>query len=325
MSTYIVLLNWNGYEDTVACLNSLLVAARPTEVSIIVCDNDSHDGSVGKLTLWAERHFPEFFLKIHRSAIDDGQFLMQGKILALVQNGGNLGFAGGCNPGIRLALQDPDCEYVWLLNNDTVIEPDALDLAVDYMNANPDIGICGSTLVYYHTRDKVQAWGGASFNPVTGRSMHLGAFADSANIPDVEAVASIEQRMSYIIGAAMLIRRSVFERVGLLTEDYFLYFEELDFATRCRKYFRFGYAANSIVYHKEGASIGTHATGGSPTSIYYLYRNRLRFTYRFYLRYLPSVLAFSLWDLCKLVLRRRWPQAKAAFRGLFGLPIPSRR
>lgn len=318
MKTTIVLLNWNGYEDTVACLESLL-AARPTNFSIIVCDNDSHDGSVDKLTLWAEQNLPDNFLLIHRTAIDDGQFLMQEKKLALVQNGGNLGFAGGCNPGIRLALQDPDCEYVWLLNNDTVIEPDALAKAVEHMEDNPDMGICGSTLIYYHDRAKVQAWGGAHFSPVSGRSYHIGAFADSSALPSGAEVSKIENNTSYVIGAAMLIRRNVFQRIGLLDESYFLYFEELDFATRCKSHFRLGYAPLSRVYHKEGASIGTHASGGSLISIYYLYRNRLRFTWKHGPQWLPTVICYSLLDIAKLLLKNRPRHAWVGFKALLGL------
>lgn len=321
MSASVVLLNWNGWHDTLACIQSLL-AASSHNFKIIVCDNGSRDDSLQNMQDWCENQIPGEWQIVNHSSLKQGEV---NKRVIIIDNQVNLGFAGGCNPGVFLALQDPDCEFVWLLNNDTEIEPDALDEALTYMRAHPEIGICGSSLIYYHERHKVQAWGGAHYNPVSGRSCHLGAFTNSAVLPTTDEVAGIENSMSYVIGAAMLIRREVFERVGLLEESYFLYFEELDFATRCRPYFQLGYAVDSKVYHKEGASIGTHASGGSAISVYYLYRNRLRYTLRHYPYYLPSVFICSLWELIKFSLKRRWPQAKAAARGICGLGAPIKR
>ena len=124
----------------------------------------------------------------------------------------------------------------------------------------------------------------------------------------------------------MLLRRELLEQIGLLYEGYFLYYEELDIATRAKGLFKLAYAHDSLVFHKEGASIGTHASGGSPLSLYYLYRNRLRFTARYFPHCLPTVLLFALWELTKFTLKRRWPQALATARGLLGLsaPVPSK-
>jgi GT2 family glycosyltransferase len=105
----------------------------------------------------------------------------------------------------------------------------------------------------------------------------------------------------------------------MMQEDYFLYFEELDWATRGSGRFRLGYAPKSIVYHKEGASIGTDASGGSALSIYYLFRNRIRFTHRFAPAHLMTVLFASWWDILKLVGRGRVTLALAAFRGVMML------
>lgn len=315
----VVLLNWNGWRDTVECLDSLFAeGAAPCRV--VVCDNASRDDSVARIRAWAEARFGAAFAHLRRADIDEGARLGD-EGFALVENGANLGFAGGNNPGIRLALTDPACTHVWVLNNDTVVAPDALGHALARMQADPRIGLCGSTLIYHGEPDRVQAYGGASYSRWTGRSRHLGAFAPSTPLP-VDA-AAVEARMSYVVGAAMLASRSFIEQVGLMREDYFLYCEEIDWATRAQGRFRLGYAPASVVWHKEGASIGTSASGGSPLSMYFLYRNRLRFSWRFHRLFVISVFYFSLLDVGRLIVRRRWPQARAALRGLLQMAAPT--
>jgi len=238
-------------------------------------------------------------------------------------NGANLGFAAGNNVGVRLAMRDPDCQFVWLLNNDTTVAPDALARVVARAESDPTIGLCGSTLVYHHNQQMVQAFGGATYNSFSGKSRHIGAFAPLSAVPTDPT--ETENRMSYVVGAAMLVRRAYLEQVGLMQEDYFLYYEEIDWATRGRSRFRLGYAPESVVFHKEGASIGTSAGGGSPLSLFYLYRNRVRYAWRYHRILVPSVLFFCAVDLAKLVVRRRWPQVFAALRGVlqFSPPLPS--
>ncbi|MYM36490.1 glycosyltransferase [Duganella sp. FT94W] len=310
----VVILNWNGWRDTLECLDSLMESAG-VALHVIVCDNASSDESVIRLRAWADTRFGAQGWT-EAGQVPDGAAprLLPGSVFSLLHNGANLGFAGGNNPGIVHALSDPACRYVWLLNNDTVVTPDSLAQAVTRMEQDARIGLCGSTLIYYHERHMIQAYGGAAFSPWKGSSRHVGAFAPSGQIPQTPEV--IEQQLSYVVGAAMLVRREFIEQVGLMTEDYFLYFEEVDWATRGRGRFTIAYAPGSLVYHKEGASIGTSASGGSPLSVFYLYRNRLAFTKRRHPVYLPSVLAFCVIDIARLVVRRRWPQAKAAINGL---------
>ena len=286
---------------------------------MIVCDNASADDSLLQLANWAQARFSDSFVRLSRAAVNEGAALPAGAAMALVENGANLGFAAGNNVGIRLALRDAGCQYVWVLNNDTVVKPDALQQTVDLMAGDPGLGMCGSTLVYFHAPAEIQALGGAVYSKWTGRSRHLGAFAPLASVPaDGRALAL---QFSYVVGAAMLVSRAFVERVGLMTEDYFLYCEEIDWATRgLAAQFRLGYAPLSTVFHKEGASVGTAPGGGSPLSLYFLYRNRLRFGWRFHAAFVPTVLWFCALDIAKLVLRRRWPQARAALRGLVQLP-----
>jgi GT2 family glycosyltransferase len=122
----------------------------------------------------------------------------------------------------------------------------------------------------------------------------------------------------------MLVRRAYLEQIGLMQEDYFLYYEEIDWCTRGKDKFRLGYAPNSLVFHKEGASIGTAASGGSALSTYYLFRSRVRFTARFYSVLLITVLPACAWDIFKLLVKRKFALANAAWRGAMQLPrLPS--
>lgn len=312
--TTVILLNWNGFDDTVSCLESLF-ACESTACRVFVCDNGSTDNSVVRLQSWAKENCDVDFACVTSAEIDNDAKLDDNVRLAIIENGRNLGFAAGNNVGIRLAIRDPACRYIWILNNDTVVAPDALEQAVARMRTDASIGLCGSTLVYFSDKDTVQAFGGASYNHWRGAGRHLGAFATPDEAP--QDPCEIERAMAYVVGAAMLVRREFIEAVGVMNEDYFLYCEEIDWAIRGQNRFRLGYAPGSIVWHKEGASIGTAASGGSPLSMYYLYRSRMRVTARYFPWCLPTVLVACALDIMKLLLRRRWPQALASIQGVF--------
>jgi len=317
MKIYVVLLNWNGFRDTLECLASLFKSNKIL-FSVIVCDNGSSDDSVAEITQWASATLPaNEFATYTKVQVATGARLDISTRLALVENGANLGFAGGNNVGVRLALNSPECGYVWLLNNDTTVDANALSNVLARAESDPRIGLCGSTLIYHHDQQMVQALGGATFNRYTGRSKHIGAFLPRSDVPTDPAPT--EAAMDYVVGAAMLVRRAYLEQVGLMQEDYFLYYEEIDWCTRGNGLFSLGYAANSFVFHKEGASIGTASSGGSTLSIYYLFRNRVRFTLRFFPLALPFVLASCGLDIFKFMLKHKGSSAAAAIRGVLQL------
>jgi GT2 family glycosyltransferase len=318
MSLFVVILNWNGKADTLACLNSLL-ASEGADFRVVVCDNGSSDGSLGALASWGRQRFGPGFRTLARTEVGTAAPAPHERFF-LIDNAANLGFAGGNNVGLRWALSDPACRYVWLLNNDTEVAPDALAQALSHLAPNSDMGLCGSTLVYAHDRQTVQAWGGSAYSSWSGRTRHLGAHSALAQLPTDPA--AVQAEMACVVGAAMLVRREWLETVGLLGEGYFLYFEEMDWAARAARTagrLRLGWAPRSIVFHKEGASIGTAAGGGSALSAYYLFRNRVRFAWTYNRARLPVVLALTLLDVAKLAGRARWPQARAALRGTLQL------
>lgn len=274
---FIVVLNWRGADDTIACLQSLL-DLQGADFQIVVCDNGSADGSYERIREWLLAHGDSHeYLRTHplcELTREQAEQLspMSPPALYLVQTGANLGYSGGNNVGIRLALTDPRTEFVWLLNNDTEVEPDSLLRLVERCRARPDIGICGSKLVYHHDRSQIQGLGGL-FNPWLATSLHYQINQSSAVVHQDDEV---DRHLSYIVGASLFLRASLLKDIGLLEERYFLYFEEIDLARRARGRYAIGMATSSVVYHKEGAST---EGGRGVLADFYVLRNRLVYTW----------------------------------------------
>lgn len=279
---YIIVLNWNGFADTVACLNSLL-GLTGCDFNIVVCDNDSKDDSYSKLVNWGCEHkdIGVIFKEIMPAEITY-DFSKQKYNFFCIKNNTNLGFAGGNNSGIRFALNQNNMQYVWLLNNDTEVDSYALLELLGKCRSNKKIGICGSKLVYSHDRSLLQGLGGV-YNPWLCTSKHYGSFLPNNTIFDEEEV---DESIDYVIGASMLISKECLHEIGILCEDYFLYYEEIDFCLRAGKKFEIATCVNSIVYHKEGAST---ESGKSQLADYYSVRNRLSITKKYYPYRIPVV------------------------------------
>lgn len=247
---YIIILNYNNYFDTLECIESVL-KLNYTQKKIIVIDNDSPNQSGKYIEKWLEekKYTQIIFIKSNK----------------------NLGYAGGNNIGIKQALQDRQMKYVWILNNDTIVDEYALEALIKKANESPNIGACGSKLIYDWDRTKIQGYGG-TYNKW---------LAVVGTIKNEEQI----KNMDYVIGASMLIKREVLENIGLLGEDYFLFFEELDYAQRMKGKYTWACATDSIVYHKEGASIGAKASEPKKTSYisdYYTIRNRILITKKYF-------------------------------------------
>lgn len=336
---YVILLNWNGWRDTIECLESVLRLDYP-DYKVIVCDNASSDGSMEHIRGWARGDLaaesrnpalaslvtppipkPVRFIEVHPGQGPDHRG-DQAAPLVLIQTGANLGFAGGNNVGLRYALAQGDCDFAWILNNDTVVRPDALSQLVQRMQERPDTGICGSTLLYYHDPSRVQAWGGSVYNKWFARVGHIGKLTSATQLPEAQ---DVEREMAYVVGASMLVRRSFLEQIGLMDEQYFLYFEDLDWATKGQGFFPLGYCPRSIVYHKEGTSIGSYRVTAHQSVLaeFYATRNRILFTRKRYPAAVLSVLGAVATSAVHRLLNRRWGNFAALLRGTIqGLITP---
>jgi GT2 family glycosyltransferase len=262
----IILVNWRGWQDTILCLQSLF--RLPGDgFRVIVCDNASGDDSVSMLRAWANGRVsawvpPGHPARAHAIPGPEGgvAYLEQspGHVvtprpdakLVLVHTGGNLGFAGGCNAGMRYAIARGDSTAVWLLNNDTVAEHGALGALVAEANRQPTPALVSSR-VYRMTNPRAIWFEGGEFRPLTGAAHHvsLSRFAKA--------------RHPYLSGCSLLIPQAVWERVGLLDESFFMYGEDVDYSIRATDAgASLRIATESIVLHAEAASSG-HASASA--------------------------------------------------------------
>jgi GT2 family glycosyltransferase len=233
----IVLLNWNQTELTLACLRSLARLDYPA-AEIILVDNGSAEDSLEPI----ESEFPG---------------------LVLIRNERNLGFTGGNNVGICRALADGS-DYIMLLNNDTEVAPDMLRVLVDVAESDPSIGIVGPLILYYDEPTRIWSAGGA-VDPRTAGAVSLGeGEPDDGDLPPTP--------VDYVSGCALLIKRAVVERVGLLDERMFIYYEEADWCARAREA---GYQIQLVPRAKVWHKISMQTRAVSRRYIYLMTRNRL--------------------------------------------------
>lgn len=317
---YIVILNWNGASDTIMCLDSLL-ELNSNKFKVVICDNGSSDDSLEKIESWYRektysRQLNLPFLKMN--AVESESCILQENEsgIYLIDIGRNIGYAAGNNVGINFSLIQDDMEYVWLLNNDTEVHPESLSELVHACTSQSEIGICGSRLVYFSDREKLQGLGGV-FNPVFCSSAHYKANEDATLLFDDDEVSN---NIDYVIGASMLISRNVLLEVGNLCEDYFLYYEEIDFCLRAKnKGFRVYCATKSIVYHKEGASTKKNRKG--VLADYYWVRNRLLIAKKFYPKWYFTVYLSLFITLANRLRRGDFIKFKNVIKIILGIKV----
>lgn len=337
---YIIILNYNGYTDTIDALESI-VNSDYSNYQLVVVDNDSTDESMEYLLNWARGSYsavsddthplnklcnkniqkPVSYEYYENGNIVDKKICSNNSYpypIVFIQSGKNLGFAGGNNIGLKYILKENDFEYVWLLNPDTLIMPNTLSTLVDYADGlEKNIGIIGTTLLYYDQPDTIQALGG-SFNPFFCVGEHIYGHQKYANF---DKKAFDVSQIDMIIGASMLMRKNVLNEVGLLSEEYFLFYEEIDYALKAKKHaYGLSLCLDAIVYHKEGSSINKENVnfGVSEFSDFYAMRNRLFVMKKFYPYYLPSVILGLLFSAFKRVRRKEYMKAYNIFKILFG-------
>lgn len=276
---HIILVNWNGYDDTVECVASCLQLDYAAYKTVIV-DNGSGDGSGERLR-----------------SLYDGEARVE-----VVLAGENLGFAGGNNLGIRRAL-DAGADYVWLLNNDTVVAPDALAALVSAALEHPEAGMIGSK-VYYFDRPTTLWFAGGVIKPNRdGTTYHRGLEEQDTGQYDTS------EYVDYVTGASLLASASLVREIGLMSEEYFLYWEEVDWCDRAAAAgHRSLYVPASRVWHKVGASLGKE---NSPAQTRYDARNRLIFYRNNRPKDLPRVLLWLNRQIITLTLVRGRPRHSA--------------
>lgn len=265
----IVVLNWNGWADTLKCVASL-EKLESSDAQILLVDNGSSDDSVEEF----QRRIPH---------------------IKLLQSGANLGFGGGCNVGIRHAMQER-FEFIWLVNSDAQVAPDALSELVRLAESNPRLGAIGSVIYDADQPDCVQVWGGGRVNGWLGTSHHQKAPGP----------------VDFVSGASVLLRTEALGEVGLFdSERFFMYWEDTDLGFRmCKAGWLLAVAPNSRVWHRESSSLGQGSLQWDAFSV--------RSCVRFLRKHAPwptvSISAMLLRMLTKRILLRRWDRVAAVWQ-----------
>jgi len=289
----IIILNWNGWKDTLECLESVFRNTYPN-YQVIVIDNGSTDGSIEKIKAWAEGkqkvltpesthplyHLshqpikkPIPYIYYNREEAEKGgdskkecvltkkwKIKNNNKLLfndatthhplILIQTGKNLGFAGGNNVGIRYLLKKGHFNCIWLLNNDTVIDKDALAEMVKLGKSNKKVGMIGSKILYYDEPNIIQALGGTEKITWKTTGKHIGDFKE-----DQLKFNNDFEIKGYIYGASLLVREEVVRMVGIFDENYFMLMEETDWCLRVlKKDWKLFCSSKSKIWHKVSSS-----------------------------------------------------------------------
>ncbi len=302
MNICIIVLNWNGWRHTLSCLDSLHTLLNTPSIRLIVCDNGSDDDSWRHLSVWLEQHLDAEQYAIYAHSPPE---TLIPTTVTLLQTGKNLGFAGGMNVGLRHALGYFDCDYVWLLNNDLEVDAQALLALQACSQAQPQWGMIGSTIMETDNRQTVQCAGGCRYYPWLTVFRNRG---QGLTLP--QALALPECRLDYAQGAALWLKVEAIKNVGVLNEEYFLFYEELDYAQRLRRAgYEIGWCRHSRVYHQGSATIGAHSQDRPRLQQAHYYENlsTLKYSRNYYPYRLWLILPLRLGlKMLALLLRRQF-------------------
>ena len=314
-SIAVVSVNYKNAAVTLQCLEALLQLDDAPK-SIVIVDNAS--GQQERAMLWEGwRALASRFYRVTPIyCTESDAFPVEGDVLLVLER--NQGFSVGNNAALRrLYSTRSDYNGFWLLNNDAFPQNGAL---AELCSCTEQSALVGSTLVYSGEPTNVQCAAGGKVSSYTGATRFV---AGDRSLKEVMAldVADIENKLDYINGASLLIHREVLERIGFLPDEYFLYYEDVDFCTAAKRAgFRLGWAQRSIVLHMEGASSGAnrnmrhHKMPKNVSVEYYSIRNRIYFMKKFYPRYMLTVIAGVFCSLGLRIYRRNWISIKIIFR-----------
>jgi len=325
----IIILNWNGWRDTVECLESLYRISYPF-YDVVVLDNGSQDQSLANIRRYLAGNLPvssNFFeytaenkpinvLEYTNSEAENAggreieiAGLPSNRKLVLIGNNKNYGFAEGNNIGIRYALEFLEPNYILLLNNDTVVDKNFLSELVDAARNDKQVGFAGPKVYFYDFggRHDVINVAGSRLDMHRGRLIRIGAGeVDNGQYEDLA-------EMDYVEGSCMLAQSEMLRKIGLLKSNYFAYWEETDLCCRGAK---FGskslYVPKSKIWHKIGSS------SDSSFRLYHMTRNKLWFMKqnakgKDLAIFLLYFFGYTVWLTCGFYLRRKDKESLKSF------------
>ena len=309
----VVITVYNSADVLVACVASLV--DQPEPVRIVLVDNASPDDSVARVAAWAAARG----LALREVAADGSPALADAPLdaLTVLRSPRNLGYAGAVNLGLSVLAPRPEVGMLWVLNPDCEVPAGTPAALLRAQAAAGPFAIMGSRIVYHGTAlvhadgGRVSRWSGIC------ASINRKAPVAATPAPDPGTI-------DYVIGANMVVSRDFLAGIGPMREDYFLYYEEVDWALR-RGDLPLAYAADAPVLHHGGTAIGTGRPDERPSAFsnYFNYRNRMRFMRRFHPARLPVAYLVNLAQIARSLLRDDPARLGAALRGLHGLPPPA--
>lgn len=325
----VVIVTYNSADVVLACLETLL-SSSDVALRIVVVDNRSNDGTPDSIRQWAAgaASVPLADIPFPASAVPKPVTLYsdlangptpQGHAITMIETDANLGFAGGVNAGLAVLAGLSEVDRFWVLNPDSVVPPQTAAAFANYTPPCGEFSLMGGRVLYLDNPTMIQIDGGTVARR-TGITGNLGLFSDHSSTPPADPAT-----MDFITGASMVASRAFYEKVGPMREDYFLYYEEVDWALR-RGELPLAYCPDALVYHHGGSAIGsaTHNRPASPFALYFKHRARMMFLRRF----LPSsVLSAHAWSLAKagqFMVQGFWSEARALLAGAFGRPPPTK-
>lgn len=308
----VVVVTFQSADVIGACLASLL-ASNDVQLSILIVDNASSDSTSDMVRRFAARQDAAF--QFQETSLDDERPSRLADI-TMLRLPRNAGYGAGVNRGIERLLADPELDLFWILNPDCEVEPDC---ASHFARAGADgeFALMGGRTLYMEPADTIQNDGGC-VSRLTGvcDPVHLGLPAIGTPMPDART-------LDFITGANCVASRNFVEHVGLMREDYFLYYEEVDWALR-REHLPLRTAPQAIVRHHGGTTIGSGSLSRRPSSFanFLNFRSRMIFMRRFAFPALPFAYAYAAAKGGQLWLKGAWDEAAAVWRGAFGFSPP---
>jgi len=302
----IILLNYNGYEDSISCLQSLQKISY-INYDVIIVDNASLDISMDKILAYMQENDIEYvFYDTPENAMSKS---LNAKV-SLIQSCFNGGYGYGNNIGIKYALMH-GADYVLILNNDTVVDHEFLEPMVQVCEDDLSIGIA-SGKIYFHDKPDTIWFNGGGYNQYTGKVEHF-------NFKEKDIGQVPKAPITFITGCMWLIPSKVFKTIGFINEEYFMYTEDLEY---CQRLIQGGYTLkvieNGAVYHKVGS-----CTGGQYSSFSVFWRtrnmNKLIVSNKCFFRRFSAFLVFNLKTIMQLVKAKKLTMLKYYFKAIFSV------
>jgi len=307
----VAIVAYNSADVILACLDSLR-ASTGAVLRIVVTDNQSQDDTVAAITTWAAAQGADFTFVLATA----DSIAPPSAALTLLRSPVNGGYAHGVNSGLTLLLADPAIDLFWVLNPDCVAAPGA---AAAYLAAgtDQDFALMSGRTLFHDRPDQIQTDGGR-VSRWTGVCRSVGAGQSAASALPVPA------SLDFLTGANIVASRRFIAAAGLMVADYFLFYEEVDWAFR-RGNLPLRLVADAQVFHHGGTAIGSGSVRrrASAFANYFNHRNRIRFVRRFLPLALPGALAMSLAKAAQLILTGGRAEGWAILAGSFGLPAPA--